>query len=162
MVMVNHEFGNVTELPYDSSSSGFITNNISSSPPTNYINGGSRYSDTSNYMNWPAACAAEAIPSPIPSQLPWGPSAGLMLNNNPNQLNSVLLIKALQLRSCFQQQEAAATHDDHFAATNYNIPQGLISLSDHLGTDLVASNLMSASSSRVLPQEQPFNMDSIW
>lgn len=143
--MIN-EFGDV-ELPnnLNANSSNAFTN-ISGQT---YIN-----NDLSNVntnmnltMNW--AAATNEVPS-----IPW--PSGLL---NPNISVNSLLLKALQLRS-YQQREQAAAASDHFASSY--MPQGVNS---HVGTDL-SSNL-NASSSKVLEcipqqQEQPFNLDSIW
>ncbi|XP_057479448.1 NAC domain-containing protein 79-like [Actinidia eriantha] len=68
---------------------------------------------------------------------------------------NALLLRALQLRSYNQPRDQASNVD----YCNF-MPQGI----SQFGTDLVSSNFR-ASSSRVLdtePQEQPFNLDSIW
>lgn len=98
-------------------------------------------------MNWPSA-------TELPS-LPW--PSGLLLN--PNLSVNSLLLRALQLRSTYQQREAATT--DHFATY---VPQTFPH--NNIGTDNVTPNLSVSASSRGLEscvlQEQPFNMDSIW
>lgn len=87
-------------------------------------------------MNW---ASATELPS-----LPW--PSGLMLN--PNLSVNSLLLRALQLRSTYQQREAAT--GDHFATY---VPH------NNIGTDDLS---VSASSRGLELQEQPFNMDSIW
>ncbi|BAT72783.1 hypothetical protein LR48_Vigan11g079100 [Vigna angularis] len=95
-------------------------------------------------MNWPSA-------TELPS-LPW--PSGLMLN--PNLSVNSLLLRALQLRSTYQQREAAT--GDHFATY---VPQTFPH--NNIGTDNLTPNLSVSASSRTLElQEQPFNMDSIW
>ncbi|KAI4347185.1 hypothetical protein L6164_008020 [Bauhinia variegata] len=155
-----NEFGDV-ELPNlnsiaNSSSSGF-PNNISAQTYNN-VN-----TNMNLNVNWPSSGASDQIPPPHVPSLPW-PSAGLL---SPNLSVNSLLLKALQLRSSYQQTEAAtatATATEHFAPY---IPQGV---SSHLGTtDLNSTSSLTASSSKILEympqqqqQEQPFNMDSIW
>ncbi|XP_057485076.1 NAC domain-containing protein 92-like [Actinidia eriantha] len=67
---------------------------------------------------------------------------------------NALLLRALQLRSYQPIREASNVDYSYF------IPKGI----SQLGTDFVSSNFQ-VSSSRVLdsqPQEQPFNLDTIW
>jgi len=99
-------------------------------------------------MNWPSA-------TELPS-LPW--PSGLLLN--PNLSVNSLLLRALQLRNrnSYQQREAATS--DHFATY---VPQTFPH--NNIGThnDNLTPNLsVSASSTALELQEQPFNMDSIW
>ncbi|XP_061345015.1 NAC domain-containing protein 92-like [Gastrolobium bilobum] len=147
--MVN-DFGDL-ELPnlnsITNSSNGFTS--ISSGQTYNGVGPSNVNTNMNLTMNWPAISEVPSLPS-----LPW--PSGLL---NPNLSVNSLLLKALQLRSTYQQREAAAT--DHLATY---IPQGF----SYLGTDLTSN--LNASSSKVLesmPQqqqqeEQPFNMDSIW
>ena len=85
----------------------------------------------------------------IPPSLSW-PSNLLGSNLSTN----ALLLRALQLGSYQPIREASNVDYSNF------MPKGI----SQLGTDFVSSNFQ-VSSSRVLdsqPQEQPFNLDSIW
>ncbi|KAI4350904.1 hypothetical protein L6164_005308 [Bauhinia variegata] len=150
-----NEFGDI-ELPNlntIANSSSVFTSNISAQT---YLSDSNNVNTNMNLnMNWPSCTTSE-----VPISLPWH-SAGLL---SPNLSLNSLLLKALQLRSSYQQREAAAM--EHFP------PYMTQGLSSQLGADLSSS--LTASSSKFLEcmpqqqqqqqqqQEQPFNLDSIW
>ncbi|KAK7358282.1 hypothetical protein VNO77_00209 [Canavalia gladiata] len=145
-----NEFGDV-EMPNLNTIANGFTNISAGSHTYNGASDPNKVNTNMNLaMNWPP-------PTEVPS-FPW-PSSGLM---NPNLSVNSLLLKALQLRSSYQQREAAAA-TDHFA-TSY-VSQGFSHLP--IGTDLTSNLNASSSSSKPLEycvpqQEQPFNMDSSW
>ena len=152
--MVN-EFGDVKppNLNTIANSSNGFTNISAHTYNNNNVN-----TNMNLAMNWPAP--SSEVPS-LPS-FSW-PSSGLL---NPNLSVNSLILKALQLRTNYQQREAAAS-TDHFAMSSFiPQPQGV----SHVGssTDLQSSNPNASSSSKVLDcmpqqqQEQPFNLDSMW
>lgn len=153
---VTNEFGDI-ELPNLNSiaNSSSAMSNISLQ---NY-NGGGGDMVNSNMnmnlnMNWPAA--REATSNAINQTLSSWPSSLL----NPNLSMNSLLLRALQLRS-YQQREAT-NNIDHYSYMTPGISQ--------FGTDFSSNFPAAGSSSKVLdsvqqqqqPQEQPFNLDSIW
>lgn len=151
---VTNEFGDI-ELPNLNSiaNSSSAMSNISLQ---NYNSGGDMVNSNMNMnlnMNWPAA--REATSNAINQTLSSWPSSLL----NPNLSMNSLLLRALQLRS-YQQREA--TNIDHYSY----MPPGI----SQFGTDFSSNFPAAGSSSKVLdsvqqqqqPQEQPFNLDSIW
>ncbi|XP_028800149.1 NAC domain-containing protein 79-like [Neltuma alba] len=147
--MVN-ELGDDIELPNFStslanSSTGFSNNIVQQTNPS--INNGDYYHSNVNTnmslsTNWSSA-STDQFPSLLAA------SRGLMLNPNLSSVNSLLLLKALQLKSYHEQQQA----NDHFVASSY-MSQAVSNVG---GTDHVVSN-PSASHH----QQQPFNLDSLW
>ncbi|KAF5957777.1 hypothetical protein HYC85_005002 [Camellia sinensis] len=135
-----NEFGDI-ELPNLNSSSAI--SNLSLQNYNSENNGNNNMNMINLNMNWPAAREAAA--------LSW-PSSFL----SPNLSMNSLLLTALQLRS-YQPREAVNTDYSY-------MPQGI----SQFGTDFSLNFQGSSSSSKVLdsvqqqPQEQPFNLDSIW
>ncbi|XP_052179351.1 NAC domain-containing protein 92 [Diospyros lotus] len=100
-------------------------------------------------MNWPAATdqAAANGGSPFASPLPWPPS---LLGSNLSV--NALLLRALQLRSsAYNNQPREAANADY---NPFMAPQAI---SHQLGSDFSSNNSVQQQ-----PQEQPFNLDSIW
>ncbi|CAL5374298.1 unnamed protein product [Camellia sinensis] len=138
--LMANEFGDI-ELPNLNSSSAI--SNLSLQNYNSENNGNNNMNMINLNMNWPAAREAAA--------LSW-PSSFL----SPNLSMNSLLLTALQLRS-YQPREAVNTDYSY-------MPQGI----SQFGTDFSLNFQGSSSSSKVLdsvqqqPQEQPFNLDSIW
>ncbi|KAJ0106116.1 hypothetical protein Patl1_19130 [Pistacia atlantica] len=153
--MVN-EFGDIDQLPNLNTMANLSSGFNSNIPTQSYNTDNNLNMNIHNLnMNWAAAReAATTLPS-----LAW-PSSLL----SPNLSMNSLLLKALQLRSTYNQAREA-TSSDHNSLIQ-PLPQGISRFEcDHLN-----SNFQASSSSKVLdnslPQqsqpEQPFNLDSIW
>lgn len=153
--MVN-EFGDIDQLPNLNTMANFSSGFNNNIPTQSYNTDNNLNMNIHNLnMNWAAAReAATTLPS-----LAW-PSSLL----SPNLSMNSLLLKALQLRSTYNQAREA-TSSDHNSLIQ-PLPQGISRFEcDHLN-----SNFQASSSSKVLdnslpPQsqpEQPFNLDSIW
>ncbi|XP_031259334.1 NAC domain-containing protein 87 [Pistacia vera] len=153
--MVN-EFGDIDQLPNLNTMANLPSGFNSNIPTQSYNTDTNLNMNIHNLnMNWAAAReAATTLPS-----LAW-PSSLL----SPNLSMNSLLLKALQLRSTYNQAREA-TSSDHNSLIQ-PLPQGISRFEcDHLN-----SNFQASSSSKVLdnslPQqsqpEQPFNLDSIW
>lgn len=152
--IIMNEFGDFDHLPNLNNVANSSTQLINSS--NNNILYNTDLTNITNITSWNAAC--EAASSLLPS-LSW-PSS--LLNSNLS-MNS-LLLKALQLRS-YQPREIinTSTSMDNTAF----MPQGLMPA--YGNEHLFSSNLEASTSttSRALdnsvePQEQPFNLDSVW
>ncbi|XP_062029779.1 protein CUP-SHAPED COTYLEDON 1 [Rosa rugosa] len=194
--MVN-EFGDV-ELPNfmnniaNSSSTGFISNNMSIPEGNNYNvvdnkrinNDVNMISTTLNMNNWLGAREAAASGAILPAAALGSWPSSLLSPSNLSSVNS-LLLRALQLRSSsastnstiYQQpirDATAAGLEDHYSSFMAAQQQQQPGLMSHFGTDhnMNSSNLQASSSSKdqimdSVPQsqqhpEQPFNLDSIW
>lgn len=153
-----NEFGDI-ELP-NLNSNIASSSGISNLSPQSHHNNGDNNSGAMNVMmnlnmNWGSAAGTSANSSTL---LPWH-SNNLLSSNYPS-MNS-LLLKALQLRSTYQQR------DNPDVVNNFSlVSQGNIS---HFGNDLTSNYQASASravdSSAMSQPHQPdqsFNLDSIW
>ncbi|XP_059644090.1 NAC domain-containing protein 79 [Cornus florida] len=150
---IANEFGDI-ELPNLNTiaNSSSAISNVSLQDYNNNNNNVDMNMNMNMNANW--SMAREAA-SQLPS-LPWPSSlltSGLQMNP--------LLLRALQLRSTYQPREATAM--DNYML---NMPQSQ-GIPSHFGNDFSLN--FTGSSSKVLdhsvqqqPQEQPFNLDSIW
>ncbi|GMN56729.1 hypothetical protein TIFTF001_025846 [Ficus carica] len=163
---IANEFGDI-ELPTLTSSSSlnnFVNpNNINTIPTQGFMTNNNMMSLNNNMNNnW--------TNNSLPPLSSWPPNL-----LSPNLSMNSFLLKALQLRNISTNNYQPNTDLNY----SYNMPQGVIS---HFGTDLLSGatnfqlgsssssskNMMNSnpnvvdSASQQQPQEQPFNLDSVW